>query len=398
MRKDNFIFDVCVVGGCGHVGLPLAIAFASKGLKVSIYDINTQAIEMVKQGIMPFIEEGAEEILKKVINNTLFVSSDREQVSQSKFIIIIVGTPVDEHLNPDFKLINKLLSELKEYFRNGQIIILRSTVYPGTTEFLKRKIEEFNLNIDIAFCPERILEGKAMEELFSLPQIVSGFRQETIEEVSTLFKKLTNDIVVVNPLEAELAKLFTNAWRYIQFAVANQFYMMAEEYDANFYNIFHAMKFKYPRTANLPRPGFAAGPCLFKDTMQLSAFSNNRFFLGHSAMLVNEGLPDFVVQQLKKKFNLIEKKVGILGMAFKANSDDKRESLSYKLRKVLQMFARNVLCSDPFINDPSFVSEEQLIDESDIIILAVPHSKYKELDFKGKYVYDIWGFVSKKQE
>jgi len=392
----EYKYDICVIGGGGHVGLPLAIAFADKGVKVSIYDINKDTIKIINKGKMPFLETGAEDILRKVLNKTLYAYDNPEVISQSKFLVITVGTPVDEHLNPDFNVMNKFLKSNLKYFHDDQILILRSTVFPGTTYKIKELLNANGLKTGISFCPERIAEGKAMEELYSLPQIISGFKNETIEMVRELFLHITKDVIVITPLEAELAKLFTNSWRYIQFAVANQFYMMAEYYGLDFYNIYNAMIYKYPRAKNFPRPGFAAGPCLFKDTMQLSAFNNNNFYLGHSAMLVNEGLPNYIVNRLKNKYELSEKIVGILGMAFKSESDDIRESLSFKLKKILEFETKQVLCSDEYVKRDEFIKKEELIAKSDIIIIGAPHKEYKDLKINNnKIVVDIWNLLGK---
>jgi UDP-N-acetyl-D-mannosaminuronic acid dehydrogenase len=388
--------SICILGGCGHVGLPLATAFAVKGAKVSIYDIDKRAVDMVNKGELPFHEDNLKEILQSVIGKNLIATDNIEIIKDSKFLLIIIGTPVDEHLNPKMDLIDVTIDQIKPYLQEGQIIILRSTLYPGTTQLVKKKLESEDMNIEVCFCPERIAEGRAMEELFTLPQIVSGFNKESIQWVVNLFKLLTNDIIETNPLEAELIKLFTNSWRYISFAVANQFFMIAEEYQVNFYKIYDAMKYKYPRTRDFPKPGFAAGPCLFKDTMQLSAYTNNKFFLGHSSMLINEGLPNFILTQLLNKYDLHKMNVGILGMAYKAESDDPRESLSYKLKKVFKLVAKEVICSDVYIKNKSFVSEEELLDRSDIIIIGSPHNKYVSLDYKGKIVYDIWNIREKQ--
>ena len=388
-------YDICVVGGGGHVGLPLSIALADKGRRTVIYDINSDVINKINNGIMPFMEKGAEDILRNVINKSLFTSSSPESIAKSKYIVIIIGTPVDEHLNPTFAIMKRMLDEIVPFLDEEQVIILRSTVYPGTTKKIREMLREKYPGIEVCFCPERIAEGKAMEELYSLPQIISGFDEKAIGEVKKIFELLTNEVIVTGVLEAELAKLFSNSWRYIQFATANQFYMIAEEYGADFYDVYNAMTHNYPRTANFPKPGFAAGPCLFKDTMQISAFANNKFFLGHSAMLINEGLPNFLVQQMKKEHELGKKAVGILGMAFKAESDDPRESLSYKLRKILQLEAREVFCSDAYIQNPHFIGEEELIKRSDIIIIGAPHKKYKGLDYMGKEIVDVWDFVGK---
>jgi UDP-N-acetyl-D-mannosaminuronic acid dehydrogenase len=196
-------------------------------------------------------------------------------------------------------------------------------------------------------------------------------------------------------LEAELAKVFTNSWRYIQFAAANQFFMIAADYGLDFYRIYDAIVADYPRIAGLPRSGFAAGPCLLKDTMQLAAAYNNNFQLGHAAMLINEGLPNFIVQHLKTAYPLHEMRVGILGMSFKAESDDPRSSLSYKLRKIVEYEAREVVCSDEYISDPRFIPAEDLVNTCDLIILGAPHRRYRELKLEGRRVIDIWNFYGK---
>lgn len=388
-------YDVCVIGGCGHVGLPLAIAFASKGVNVCIYDINKNALEKIANGEMPFLEAGADKLLENTIDKTLFTSDDPQVISDSKFIITIIGTPVDEHLNPEFTLMKNFIKNLLPYFKDGQYFILRSTVFPGTTEKINTFLKNNGKKIYVTFCPERIAQGKAIEELINLPQIVSGLEDEAVKEVSKLFKILTKDIIILKPMEAELAKLFTNTWRYIQFAIANQLYTISTSCGLDFYKIYDAMKYKYPRAMDFPSAGFAAGPCLFKDTMQIAAFENNKFFLGHAAMLINEGLPNFLIQKLKEKYLLKDKIVGILGMAFKANIDDKRESLSYKLKKILEIEAGKVLCSDEYIHEEGFVSADELIKNSDIIILGAPHKEYKDLIIKDKILVDVWNFYGK---
>jgi UDP-N-acetyl-D-mannosaminuronic acid dehydrogenase len=387
---------VCVVGGCGHVGLPLAIAFALAGHHVLVYDVNKQAIERVKKGEMPFRERGADTLLPEALaSGRLTFSPDPSSVSGAEIVVLVVGTPVDEHLNPKFAAIKAALQGLLPHLRDGQLVVLRSTVFPGTSEKVQALLQDSRKQIDVAFCPERIAEGHAFSELFLLPQIVSGFSPDGIERAAKLFGCLTDDIVHLLPLEAELAKLFNNVHRYIKFSIANQFFEIANDYGLDYYRIHHAMTHKYPRSMDLPKPGFAAGPCLFKDTMQLAAFNNNNFLLGHAAMLINEGMPNYVVQRLRARFDLHELTVGILGMAFKGDSDDPRESLSYKLRKVLDIEARAVLCSDPLIPGEGFVSADELVLQSDVIILAAPHSAYRQLDLKDKPLIDVWNFYQR---
>src|SRR5207244_9943072 len=175
------------------------------------------------------------------------------------------------------------------------------------------------------------------------------------DRAAALFQLIGPKVIFLKPIEAELAKLFCNAWRYINFAISNQFYVMAGHFEADFHRIYQALREDYPRMASFARPGFAAGPCLLKDTMQLGSFNHGSFILGEAAMMVNEGLPYLLVQDLKRSYPLSELTVGILGMAFKPNNDDARSSLSYKLRKVLLLEAKRVLCTDHYVCEPDLV-------------------------------------------
>ena len=388
--------DICVIGGCGHVGLPLAICFADKGQRVAILDVDQRAISLVSSGRMPFKEEGADDLLRKALSAGLIsCSTSPEVISNSRAVILVLGTPVDAHLNPSFADIIRVVRQHLPHFRDGQLVVLRSTVYPGTSEKIDQLLKEAGLSIDIAFCPERIAEGHAISETHELPQIVSGATPEALRRARELFSILAGDIVELSPMEAELAKLFTNAWRYIKFAIANQFYSIANDHGLDYYKIHQAMTHNYPRAKDLPRAGFAAGPCLFKDTMQLAAFSNNSFFLGHAAMLVNEGQPAYIVDRLRQSCSLHDTVVGILGMAFKGDSDDPRESLAYKLRKILEIECKEVLITDPYVPDERIISSEEVISRSDVLILGAPHKVYKELDLKDKPIVDIWNFFGK---
>lgn len=389
-------YDVCIVGGCGHVGLPLGMAFADKGQNVALYDINDAVIEKVNKGIVPFMENGAEEVLGRVVKNKkLLATHDTSVIGQSKTVVLVIGTPVDEHLNPKVGDIIRAIKEIEDELQDNQLLVMRSTLYPGVTEKVEAYLRKKGKKTLVAFCPERIVEGHALTELYELPQIVAGTDSKATRRASDLFKILTKKVIVTKPKEAELAKLFTNTWRYINFAISNQFYMIANDHDLDFYNIYDAMTNDYPRLKSFAKAGLAAGPCLFKDTMQLSAFSGNDFFLGHSAMLVNEGLPAFVVDAMKRKYDLPNSKVAVLGMAFKGNNDDPRESLSYKLKKQLEVEADVVLCHDPYIKDERFVTIDEIEKEADIVVLATPHSVYADYDWKDKEVVDMWNFYGK---
>jgi UDP-N-acetyl-D-mannosaminuronic acid dehydrogenase len=201
---------------------------------------------------------------------------------------------------------------------------------------------------------------------------------------------------MLKPIEAEFAKLFTNAYRYIGFAITNQFYLIAKSAGLDYNMILQAMKHDYPRAAYIPTPGFAAGPCLVKDTMQLLAFARNEFALGNAAIMVNEGLPLHVIDELRKTHDLGKMTIGLLGMAFKAESDDPRASLSYKFKKALAGVAREVLTTDPFVTtDPELLPLDQVIAKSDLLILSTPHRDYLNADLGGKPIVDVWGILDR---
>ena len=304
--EKNKNCDVVIIGGLGHVGLPLGIAFAEKGLKVCLYDTNTKNAELVQNGIMPFIEYGADPILKKLVKkkDALTVSSDIRSVSQAKHIIVAIGTPVDEYLNPNVRIFLEFFKKLKKHLKKNQIIIIRSTVYPRTCQQVMNILRETKKGVQLAYCPERIAQGYAIQELSELPQLVAGMTPTAQSNAAKLFAHIAPKIIKVKMEEAELAKLFTNAWRYIQFSITNQFYMIANDFNMDFNRIRQVMSDGYGRSYNIPSAGFAAGPCLLKDTMQLAAFNNNNFFLGHAAMMVNEGLPNYIVENLRHKHDI----------------------------------------------------------------------------------------------
>ena len=367
---------------------------ADSGLKTVIYDIDQLALEKINAGELPFLEPGAQEILNKLRKESeLHVSSSPTVLSNCEIVIVVIGTPVDEYLNPDPLDVPKAIQGLAAHLKDGQLLVLRSTIFPGVTREVDRVLKEKGLVIDVAFCPERIAEHNAVKELKALPQIVSGLTLQSEQRAGDLFRRLTSVIVSATPEEAELAKLFTNTWRYIKFAASNQFYMMASEHGVDFEKVRSIVRKDYPRAADMPSAGFAAGPCLLKDTMQLAAFSDNTFSLGHSAMLINEGLPLFIVRRLEQRFDLKNMTVGILGMSFKAGSDDIRSSLSYKLKKVLEFRSKLVLTTDSYVKastDSSLMSLEAVLEQSDLLVIATPHFAYKSLETT-KPILDIWG-------
>lgn len=380
---------ICIIGGCGHVGLPLGLAFASRGFVVTLVDTNSDAVQMISAGHLPFKEEGADVLLRSHLGKELTATTNPAVVTTHDVVVFVTGTPVDEHLNPRIHDVMNVISSYIRYLKKEQLIVLRSTLFPGVSLIIENALTRALGSCKLAFCPERIVQGKGIEEIFNLPQIVSGTTEAACREASVLFSAITRSVIPLSTTEAELAKLMTNAWRYLEFAIANQFYMMVEKQGLDFYKILNAMKADYPRARHFASAGLAAGPCLFKDTMQLSAFHNNEFFLGHSAMLVNEGLPNFLVGQMESRLGSLRgRKIGILGLTFKPDNDDIRESLSFKVKKLLEIKMAHVLVSDHYV--PQTLPLERFLQEAEGIILGVPHKEYRALVPVCPYV-DCWG-------
>jgi UDP-N-acetyl-D-mannosaminuronic acid dehydrogenase len=388
---------LAIVGGCGHVGLPLGLAFARKGHQVDLVDTSVERVAMVNGGQMPFHEDDADKLLVELTAKGLVkATTDHSVLEDASAIIVTIGTPTDEYLDPSIGQFDRSIRQLLSLVRPGQLVILRSTVFPGTTDRLARQLEQNGrVDVDLAYCPERIVQGQSLVELERLPQLIGGTTPQAAERAAALFGLIGAKIIFLKPIEAELAKLFCNAWRYINFAISNQFFVMAQHFEADFHRIYQALREDYPRMQSFARPGFAAGPCLLKDTMQLGAFNHGSFVLGQAAMMINEGLPYLLVQDIKRSYPLNDMTVGVLGMAFKPNSDDPRSSLSYKLRKVLLVECKRVLCTDPYVPDQELTPLAEVLDQADLLIVGTPHDCYKGMRFR-QPVVDVTGAIPSK--
>ena len=391
--------SVIVIGGAGHIGLPLSLCIANENFPITIYDINKENLKKIKEGIFPYKEEGGKNLLNKILKKKIFsISNHISEIKKKDIIIICIGTPIDEYMNPIHSVIKECIDHILPYLSKGQLIILRSSVSPNTTEWLNKYIAKRKKDVDIVYCPERVVQGKAIKEIKEVPQIIGFFNEKAFIKASKIFSKISKKIVKASPIEAELSKLFCNAYRYIEFSISNQFYQISSAAGASYKKINEIMKQDYSRANNIPSAGFSAGPCLLKDTMQLTSFYKNQFSIGHQAMLVNEGLVLFLREKITKTFKISKLKIGLLGMAFKADSDDIRDSLSYKLKKELEINAKDVLTTDPYVNvDKNLKPLNEVINKSNLIILCSPHNIYKKLNLKGKSVIDVWGFLSSKK-
>ena len=383
--------NISVIGGAGHIGLPLALAFTEKKFNVHLIDKNKKNLNLIKSNKMPFLEFGAEKSLSKALKKkSLFFETNLENLSISKFIIICIGTPINSKLKPNQKDFFKLILKIKKYIKKNQIIIIRSSVFPGTIDKIKKILK--NKNNNIVYCPERIVQSKSLIELPKLPQIIAAENKKVFLETKKLFQKITAKIINTTVLEAELIKLYSNANRYINFAIANQLFTICHIHNLNFDRVRNIMQDGYARNLNLARAGLTSGPCLLKDTMQLRSFCNNNFELGTAAMKINEKIPDLIIQKIKKYKNFKKKTIGLLGLAFKGETDDIRDSLSIKLLKKLKKLKLKVLQSDEFYKNKNNISLKELISKSNIIIIGAPHKKYSKIKIpKNKKIINIWG-------
>jgi UDP-N-acetyl-D-mannosaminuronic acid dehydrogenase len=373
--------DVAVIG-LGRVGLPLALCFADHGLRVIGVDRDQRRLDAVRTGRMPFNETGTQELLERVAATGRLTLSDRvADAAGAEHIVLTIGTPSFSHIEIDIRDIRAALDELVPALRPGTSVILRSTVAPGTTEFVagylqKKRGLKVGRDVFVAHAPERIAEGRFVEEIHSLPCIVGGVDVLSTERVAKLFEVFGTSIVRTTPVQAELAKIWTNILRYATFALPNLLMMNCEQYNANVFDVIDLINKDYPR-GGMKMPGFTAGTCLRKDFTFSEERSNAPGML-LAVSRVNESVPLFVVQGIKRRVgDLSDKKVAVLGVGFKRDSDDDRDSLSYKLIRFLERELADIAVHDPFVPGP-WVALEEAVRDADVVIIATNHSAYSE--------------------
>lgn len=387
------------VVGIGRVGLPLALFLANKGHTVYGLDVDREKVNIISKKQMPFMEDGAQELLDKFVNKTFFVTTDFSNIAKTKVIILTLGTPVDENMNPSLVQIDRALATARPHLRRNQLLILRSTVSPGTTEYVRYYLNDegfkVGTNFFLAFCPERIAEGKSIQELAEIPQIIGGVERNSTKKAAEFFKGLGIDINRSDSVSAELAKLFTNMYRYINFAIANEFMILAGNNHRDIYQIVDLVNKNYKR-GGLALPGLTGGPCLFKDGFFLVGdvpFAD----LITTSWKINESIPLFLIKKVRERAKLEGKKAVILGLAFKSEIDDVRESLAFKVKKALERERAKVFLHDPYV--PGYQNNlDDILKDADLIFLATNHNFYKKLDIskvrklvsKNCVVCDVW--------
>ena len=373
--------DVSVIG-LGRVGLPLAVCFADRGLRVIGVDNDAERLAAIRAGTMPFEEPGVDEVLARVIEaGTLTLSDRAADAAEAEHIVLTLGTPSFSHIEIDMRDIRSVLDDLLPVLSPGQSVILRSTVAPGTTEFVAGYLEKrrgfvIGTDVYVAHAPERIAAGKFLDEIVSLPCIVGGVGEESGERVGRLFSVFGAPIVQTTPAQAELAKIWTNILRYTHFALPNLLMMDCERYGANVFEVVDLINRDYPR-GGMALPGMTAGTCLRKDfTFSEERSSAPGMLLAVSR--VNETVPLFLVEGLKRRLGdggLKNRKIAVLGLAFKRDTDDERDSLSHKLIRLLERELADVAVHDPHVATPTQPLDEALRD-ADAVVLATNHSEF----------------------
>ncbi|MBI2583429.1 MAG: nucleotide sugar dehydrogenase [Candidatus Aenigmarchaeota archaeon] len=403
VKSGRYVMSVI---GVGRVGLPLSVAFASRGVRVYGVDVSAQHVQNLREGKIPFKED----LIEKFFPNENFIPTTDSigAVNQSDVIILTIGTPLTEHTREDYSQLNAVLDGITKVDLRNKIIIMRSTSSPGTLENIiipnieKRTGLKCGKDFAAAVCPERIVEGKALEELWILPEFI-GVKDDTSFEVAKeVFLTLNKDKVILKttPKSAELGKLFTNVYRYINFALANEFGLLAEFHGEDAHEIINMLNYKYHR-GGLPRPGLTGGPCLSKDGYYLISHLNFPDFILF-AWRLNESIPKYVVNKVKRELEksgkqLWQSKIAVLGRAFKANIDDLRYSPAENIVEILKTENADIYAHDPHVKG-SHSLEESVMD-ADAIILAVNHNEFKGIEnslqgYKQNCIlFDCWGMI-----
>jgi UDP-N-acetyl-D-mannosaminuronic acid dehydrogenase len=373
--------DVSVIG-LGRVGLPLALSFADRGLNVVGIDNDRERLAALRAGGMPFHEEGAEEILERVTaSGRLKLSDAVVDAAAAEHIVLTVGTPSFSHIEIDVSEIRSVLDELLAVLQPGHSVVLRSTIAPGTTEFVagylaKRRGFTIGEDIFVAHAPERIAAGRFFEEIDTLPCIIGGVGAESGERVAQLFGSFDATIRQTTPAQAELAKIWTNILRYTHFALPNLLMMDCEQYGANVFEVIDLINRDYPR-GGMAQPGLTAGTCLRKDF----AFSEERSHAPGMLLAVsrvNESVPLFLVEGLKRRLGTVSgRKIAVLGLAFKADTDDERDSLAHKLIRLLERELADVAVHDPMVATPT-QSFEEVVEGAAAVVVATNHSAFRD--------------------
>jgi len=401
IRNKNFVLTIV---GAGRVGLPLGILFANAGIKTYLLDINADMLKNLERNVMPFKEKDLEGEWKRARKNLFLTSESKEAMSQSDVLIICVGTPLTADFEPNMSSLLSCLREIANYVEKEALVVIRSTVSPCTTmnvivPFLKEKAKHQPY---VAISPERILEGNAFEELRELPEIVGGADRKSAQLTEELLTILNKDKIIIktDATSAEVAKLFLNVYRYMNFALANEFAIIADNLGLDCREIIRIANQSYKR-GGIPEPGPSGGPCLYKDGHFL--VGNLPFIdFARVAWHLNESVPRYIVDRLRKAVSggvLYGVHVGVLGMGYKAGSDDTRYSPAAKIAECLRTEGSIVHVHDP--NMPTTESLDSVLKKCKVLVVAVNHPEFKSIPLNKlqnmKVIFDCWGILQYRQ-
>jgi UDP-N-acetyl-D-mannosaminuronic acid dehydrogenase len=377
MTTERFVSVI----GLGRVGLPLALCFADRGLRVLGIDHDPAVLESIRAQRMPFAEAGTQELLDRVANSGRLELTDRAaDAAQAQDIVVTIGTPSFSHVESDLRQVRAVVDDLLPLLRRGHAVILRSTIAPGTTEFVAGYIEKrrglrVGEEVFVAHAPERIAAGRFLDEISTLPCIIGGVDEPSTQRAAALFSAFGAPIVTTTPVQAELAKIWTNILRYATFALPNLLMMDCERHGANVFEVIELINRDYPR-GGIAMPGLTGGTCLRKDFAFSEERSNAPGML-LAVSRVNESVPLFLVEGIRRRIGpLSARKVAVLGLTFKRDTDDERDSLSHKLIRLLERELADVAVCDPHAPSPT-QPFEQAVQDADVVIVATNHSEFE---------------------
>ncbi len=378
-------FKVSVVGGAGHIGLPLSLFISSFGHDVTIIDTNQKVLEGLKGGSLPFYEDSLDKYLKKAQKNNIKLSNNNQDLSKSDFVIITLGSSSEAK---DIDLFKKVMDDVIKNIKQESNIILRSTIDIGSIEEIRSNPEFIEKNINLAYCPERIAEGMSLIELPQIPQIIGISDENDFLIFQNFFNTLNIESIKTTYQNAVFIKLFTNTYRYSEFSIVNEFFNIAQKNSIDFDEIIKIAKKDYPRLKNMPSKGFVGGPCLIKDSKTFYENYAKDNILLSAIQNINT---DFFKSILDTCNKLFEEKIVIqLGITFKPNSDDLRSSLSYEFNNYLRENGFKVYVVDKYVNqedtDIEIFKYEDVKDKTKNLLISTYHDYFKNLDLNNKKV------------
>lgn len=423
MERADGDESVCILG-MGYVGLTLAVVMAERGFRVFGAEINAQTLARISEGSPHFFEQGLEVRLKRALKSESLRFVDRiariPVDERPSVYVITVGTPLGIDQRPRMDMVGNVAAEVAAHMPGGSLVVLRSTVRLGTTRaVVLKRLQESGKPFALAYCPERTLEGRALEELASLPQVVGGLTPRDMWRATAVFQRLTPTTIQVSSLEtAEIIKLLDNSYRDHMFAFGNEVALLCDAAGLDGIEVIRAANTGYERT-KIAMPGFVGGPCLHKDPHILQDSLRDHDFvptLIREGRALNEGLSDRVIDMILRELPSLAdappRKIAICGVAFKGRpeTDDTRATPAIELVAALRRrFPRAELCGQDFAVAPDGIAQlgiepatiEAAFRDADVVIVANNNARYQWLPLdelaasmrRPAMVFDVWSVL-----